>query len=183
MLISFLSHTIKVTSLKTEDELRSRLKACTYKSLLLGEDTEDKSKFYLLAFSLDCGRIGSRQIELGICTEDGSLAPHLLLVPEVELVVIGFNKEVVGIRPKDEIYSFRLVFDSLFSSFLHVPHQGFILGIHEIGVIAFTNTGQELWRYDKDVVTEYFVEKDRLSLRFMDSPSVSLCLSDGRVVT
>ncbi|MGE0102579.1 MAG: hypothetical protein AB7H86_07215 [Blastocatellales bacterium] len=183
MLISFLSHTIEVTSLETENELKSRLMTCTYGSLLLGEDTEDESKFYLLTVSLDCGRIGSRQFGLGICSEQGSLAPHLLLLPEDELMILGFNKEAVGIRLKDGMQSFRLVFDSLLSSFLYLPQQGFILGIHEIGVIAFTKTGQELWRYDKDVVTEYFVEKARLNLRFMDSPSVSLLLSDGRVVS
>jgi hypothetical protein len=183
MLISFLSHTIEVTSLETENELRNRLRACTSGGLLLGEDKEDKSKFYLLIISLDCGKSGSRQFGLGIFSEEGSLAPHLLLLPEDELMILGFNKEAVGIRPRDGMYSFRLVFDSLFSSFLHLPQQGFILGIHEIGVIAFTKTGRELWRYDKDVVTEYFVEKDRLNLRFMDSPSVLLRLSDGRVVS
>lgn len=180
MRISFSSHTIEIASLDMEDELRSKLTAT---SLLLGEDVEDKSKFYLLTFSLDCGRARSPQFRLGICSEDGSLVPTILPLPEDELVIIGFNKEIVGWSSINKVCSFRLILDSLFASFLNLPKQGCILGIHEIGVVAITKAGQELWRYDKDVVTEYFVENDKLRLKFMDTPPIWLRLSDGQIVS
>lgn len=183
MLISFLSNTIELISVPTETELKNRLKAISFDNLIFGEDEENKDKFYLLIANLNSGRIDCPKFCLGICAEHGSLTPQLLLWPKAELLVLGFNQEAVGVSLKNRKMCFKLVFDSYFYSFLHLPHLDFVMGIHEIGVIAFNSAGRMLWEYDKDVITEFFFDNNKLNLKFMDSPSVALRLSDGQVVS
>ena len=73
-----------------------------------------------------------------------------------------------------------IALDCVFYGFIEVKERGLVLLIHELGVVAITTVGDELWRFNAgDVVTGYELRGDQLWLERMDAKPVSVRLSDG----
>ena len=182
MLISFAEQTFKLNAWGTKRELAYTLANCDAGSMTLGEDIEEPHKFYSVIAYLEWPKTDAGHFGIGICSEDHGLVPHLLLQPRTDLVVCGFNSEAVGIDIKSTKTNFRILLDSLFSSFVSLTRQKVILIFHEIGVVAITQDGKELWRYSQDVIVDYKIREDSLELNFMDSPPLTLDLGNGKVI-
>jgi hypothetical protein len=191
MNLSFAESVVELRSWGSKSEMLDYLARCDGGSLLLGEDAEREEEFYSATVHLNRatapaggGEPGGKRFGVGVCSEGGGVSPHLLLLPEKQLLVFGLNAEVAGVSVAGRRLLFRTTFDHLpFRSFVHARRRGLILAFHEIGVVALTEEGEEVWRYDKDVITECVVDGDRLTMSFMDSPPVSLNLASGSVVT
>jgi hypothetical protein len=56
-----------------------------------------------------------------------------------------------------------------------------LLVFNEIGVVALAASGVELWRYEKDIITDCLINEGKLYMNFMDSPQVMLRLSSGAI--
>jgi hypothetical protein len=179
MQVTFGSNTVTLQVWQTKSEMLSYLSKCKAGSLVLGEDAEPEVNFYSATVSL--GWAGVSRFGVGIYSEDHGLIPSLLLQPEAEVMIIGFNREVVGINVKDGKICFKILLDSLFYTFQVLYQQKLILVFHEIGVVAITKDGKEIWRYDKDIIVDSVIEDDKLNLKFMDAPPVSLCISSGLI--
>ena len=192
MNFSFAEHIVEIQSWTTKTEMLNFLAQCDAGRLVLGKDVEQEVAFYSATVHLDYSALANSnwnaargdRFGVGLCSEGQGLRPHLLLLPEKQVLVFGFNAEVVGISVRDQEILFRIAFDYLpFRSFIHLWQQETILAFHEIGVVALTEEGKELWRYDKDVITGCTVDIRNLHLKFMDSPSVSINIASGSVVT
>jgi len=179
MLMSFLDNLIEVGKWDTKPELLDALSGCSEGSLLLGEDSEYPKAFYSATVWIGTLRAGLRQFGVGICEEIG-LRPHLLALPDAGLLIFGFNDETVGVSLQEKRELFRLSLGTPFRSFASLPDADMILVFSEIGVVAVTKHGQELWRYDEDIIEECVIDGDTLRFKFMDSPPASIGLLDGR---
>jgi hypothetical protein len=183
MNLSFAEHVIELRSWPSKRELIDFLAHCDAGSIMLGEDAGQESEFYSAVLHLNYSAIslrrlnesGGRLLGIGICSENPSVKPNLLLLPERQMLIFGFNSEVVGVSVEDKEVYFRTVFDHLpFRSFIYLEQTRSILVFHEIGVAAITEEGQELWRFDKDVIVGCSMGNEMLHLDFMDSPSITL---------
>ena len=180
MLVSFAQHTIELKSWETSQGMIEFLQGCDAGSpLFLGEDSAQENSFYSAVVNLDWNRASVQRFGIGIYSGDHGLKPHLLLQPDGQTLVLGFNNEAVGVSINDKRELFRISLDSLFRSFVLLSQKKIILVFHEIGVVAIAIEGQELWRYDKDIITECRIEGESLQLKFMDSPSVNLNIPTG----
>ncbi len=179
MRISFGEHSVVLRSWETKDEMIGFLEKCDAGSILLGEDEELPVDFYSVAVHL--GAIKLHRFGVGICSEGHGLTPQLLLQPTKNELIIGLNDEVVGVNVIEKTVDFKIGLDSLFYDFLPLDEYQTILVFHEIGVVVITEDGQEIWHYSKDIVEDYFVEKEWLHLKFMDAGMVKLDLSSGIV--
>ena len=182
MFISAEEHTIKFNTWKTERELAHALASCDAGSIVLGDDVEDAREFYSATAYLKWPKTNEGHFGVGICSESHGLMPHLLMRSNTNLLVFGLNSEAVGISLVERRQCFRMGLDALFHSFIQLKEQKLILVLHEIGVVAITEDGSELWRYSKDVIVDFTVEQSVISLNFMDSPPVSLELASGHVI-
>lgn len=181
MQVTFGNNTITLQVWETKSEMLSYLSKCEAGSLLLGEDADQEMHFYSATVRL--GQAGVNCFGIGICSEGHGLTPHLLLQPDAEVMVFGFNQEVVGINVKERKINFKIPLVSLFYNFLTLNQRQLILVIHEIGVVAITEEGKEIWRYDKDIINDWVIEDDKLHLKFMDAPPVSIEISSGALAT
>lgn len=192
MRLSFAGHIIEIQTWETKGDMMNFLANCNAESLVLGEDAEEEVGFYSASIHLNYSAklypiwnelIGSR-FDVGVCSEGHGLKPHLLMLSEKQLVIFGFNSEVVGISIKNREVSFRTSLDySLFRSFVHLSQVEIVLAFHEIGVVALTEDGKELWKYSEDVIIDSLIDRDTLQLSFMDSPPVSINVLSGSVIT
>lgn len=64
------------------------------------------------------------------------------------------NNKVIGISPENRDILFRHRFDTLFHALLYLGRYPMLVVRNEIGVVALAEDGQELWRYEKDLVTD-----------------------------
>lgn len=191
MRLSFAGHIVEIQTWENKGDMMNFLANCNAESLVLGEDAEAEAGFYSASIHLNYSAklhpswdelIGSR-FNVGICSEGRGLKPHLLMLSEKQLVIFGLNSEVVGICVKNREVSFRTSLDySLFRSFVHLSQVEMILAFHEIGVVALTEDGKELWKYSEDVIIDSLVDGDTLQLSFMDSPPVSINVLSGSVI-
>lgn len=152
------------------------LAKCDSGSLLLGEDAEQETQFFSALVSLEWSRL--HHFGIGICSESHGLLPHLLLLPNSDILLFGFNNEVSAVSIKTRKVAFTIKLDSLFYSFLYM-RRGVILAFYEIGVMAITESGRKLWKYEKDIIMDAYIESGKLHLKFMVDPPVSLNILSG----
>jgi len=177
MQVTFGNNTITLQVWETKSEMLSYLSKCEAGSLILGEDADQEIHFYSAIVSLGWAEVN--RFGVGICAEGHGLIPHLLLQPDAEVIIFGFNREVVGINVEDGKINFKIPLDSLFYNFLALNQWQLTLVIHEIGVVAITEEGKEIWRYDKDIIRDWVIEDDKLHLKFIDAPPVSIQILSG----
>lgn len=188
MLLSFSEHAIELYTWETKSDMLNHVAKCDGGAIVLGEDAEQESEFYgaVIRFNysarvdIQAQETKPKCLGIAICSEGHGLKPNLLLLPDMTMV-FGFNSEVVGISADSRQILFRLSFDTLFGSFLYLDELNTLLVFNEIGVVALTTNGIELWRYEKDVITDCLINEGKLYMNFMDSPQVILRLSSGAI--
>jgi len=181
MHIVFGEHFIEINRWESRTQMDRYLReGCTAGSILLGEDAEIVTEFYTATLYL--GASGSR-FGIGICSEGHGLTPQMFLLAEEDTLMFGFNCEIVAfsmVNRKIEL-KFRVELPALFHRFVFLKKISLILVFYEIGVMALSQTGQRLWQYESDLITDYLVTSDRLIVEFMDSPAVAIDLLSGTV--
>ena len=177
MLMTFAEQTMKIDSWETEREMVYALDHCDAGRILLGGDAEEPRKFCSVIAFLDWPKTSTSRFGIGVRSEDHGVDPQVVVQADTDLLVFGFNNEVVGI--KDRCVSFKITLCSSFSSFLALNDKNMLLAFHEIGVVALSRDGRELWRYDQDVVVDWNIRGHSLFLTFMDATPVALNLEKG----
>ncbi|MDM8550855.1 hypothetical protein QUF72_12280 [Desulfobacterales bacterium HSG2] len=94
-------------------------------------------------------------------------------------LIIGFNSQVVAVDLIKRKIALQLRFSSLFRSFVHLKAYQMLLVFHEIGVIALTERGEEIWSFDEDIIDDCVIENGILSLTFFDADPVMLEVLSG----
>jgi hypothetical protein len=181
--VSFAAHTIRLQSWETKGQMTDALAHCEAGSLVLGHDSGHAVEFCSAFLHLNVGSPGVHRFGVGLCSERHGLAPQLLLRPSSELVLFGFNSEVVGVSARERRMCFRVGLECLFHTLVALDQRPIILVIHEIGAAAISEDGRELWRHSKDLVTAWAIEANTLRLDFMDSPTVRIDVLTGSLVT
>jgi hypothetical protein len=148
----------------------------------LFESPEQEQEFYSIVIQPSFISTNVGKTAIGICSEGHGIPPELLPIPEVNLLLIGFDEKVVALDSESGQAVFEYRLRSLFWSFARVPSSETILVFYEIGVKALGKDGRELWDYSKDLLKSATIEGDVLALSFSDSPSVALELVTGQVV-
>jgi hypothetical protein len=174
--------TVRIDKWQTKKELAYRLAGCDGGSIMLGDDAEDAREFFSLLFYREAPDAESGTTwGVGVCSEALGLGPYLLLRPGAHVSFLGFNSQVVGLATNRREARFAINLWSPFATFACLDEQGITLVFHEIGVVALTGDGEELWRYSKDVVVGTRIGQDFLELKFMDALSVRLNVKTGEV--
>ena len=179
MRLAFGEHTVEVHSWETKQALLDFLSTCEAGSVVLGAHAEQHKVFYSAYVHL--GWSGLRRFGIGVCSEGHGLVPHLFLQPERLILIVGFNSEVVAVNVQTGKIGFQFALDALFRSFVFLSQHKVMLIFHEIGVLAVSECGEELWRYDRDTIESCVISEERLRLQFLDAPPVQLSITSGTV--
>jgi hypothetical protein len=167
---------ISLRSWKTEEEMTDFLSECNKGTLLLGRDAEYITDFHSVRIDYN----GSDSFGIGIYSEGHGLEPHLLV--KSDKLIIGFDTQVTGIDIIRRKPDFQIRLNSLFRSFILLKQHRIILILHETGVVAVTEKGQELWSFDEDIIEDYSIDKQSLFLEFSDTESVRLNIISGELI-
>ena len=178
--ISFGKHSIESQSWETESEMTSFLKKCDAGSILLGQDAQQYIDYFSITvhFTHTGARFG-----VGIISEGHGLTPQVLLDSQRQLLIIGLNHQVVGIDMTKREASFHidLGLGALFFQFIPIAELQTILVLHEIGIVAISEDGKPLWEYSADdIIEDWKVKNEKISLKLMDAQPVELDLKQIR---
>lgn len=179
MLITYREDTVRLAKWDSESELTLALSTCTLGSIVLGTDQEYPSRFY--SAIIQRGWSKANTFGIGILSEWHGVEPCIILQPDLDRIILGFNQQVVAISIDERkvVYSHNLFY--LFFFFVELTRQRLILIRHETGVTCLDWDGNVKWQYGKDIVTDMTLNGDDLTLKFMDSSMVKLHLSDGAI--
>ncbi|OCR01431.1 hypothetical protein BCD67_21710 [Oscillatoriales cyanobacterium USR001] len=180
MFITFTENVIELQEWSTKKELIYSLSQCDLGSILLNEEDDYEQKFYAAIVRPQTS--GLHYFGIGICSEGHGLKPNLLINPELDMIMFGYNKEVVGVNLKNRQIAFRIKLNSLFYYFLPLKNQGIVLIVQEVDITAITELGKEIWRYGKDIITQTTIEGEKLYLNFMDESPACLNILNGELV-
>lgn len=183
-------HTLETHKWETYIQMCDYLDRCDGGSILLCEEPTYEAEFYSVTAYLNyfikdkISFLESQELQFGIglCNEVVGITPHLLWLPPNHIVV-GFDHKIAGLRIDKREIGFQVTFDTPFRSFLLLEDSEILLVFNEIGVVALQENGLEVWRYEKDVISEYTVEKNVITLLFLDSPLVKIDLLSGQLLT
>ncbi len=178
MIITFAEYQIELGEWNNKQDMVNYLKNCFNDYILLGENPDQENEFYSLAIL--SGNSEGKKLGIGVCSQGHGLTPNVLFLPQEMRIILGFNFNValIDIKRKEILSDVQL--DSLFYKFLHIYELDLVIAIHEIGVIAFSESGDFKWKLNRDIITGSIITKNGLLLEFMDSPLVLLNLRDGK---
>lgn len=177
MILTFNEHCVSSRSWASPRELGEFLQASGGGSLLLGSEAESASEYHSLAI-YPRGAVGGR-FAVGVITQTPDLPPHLLLKPQRNLLLLGFNSEVVGIGLPERTVRFQHTCDWLFTHFLDAPAADVTLALYEVGLLALDADGRELWRKTTDILVDWKLDGDTVRLEQMEAGRLVLDLRTG----
>src|SRR5262249_807008 len=152
MHLSFNEHCLELQSWEEKSQMAALLARCDLGSLILGEEAEQEVEFY--SVTVHPQRNGMHHVGIGSGWEGHSL----MLEPGKEVLLLGVNREIVAIRVPEGQITARVTCDWLFYQFVALRQPKITLAFDEIGVIALTQEGKEIWRYSKDVIVDWTIE-------------------------
>jgi len=146
-------------------------------ALVLGTDAEHAQEYFSLTVT-DL-RTSAPPLQVVVCSEGHGLPPQILLRPGRDEILLGFNSEVCALEVAGGSLLRRAELGSLFRDFVEVPPRGLVLALHELGVTALNDELEQVWSCAQDVVQDWGLEPEALTLTFMDAPPLRLSLVDG----
>lgn len=84
-------------------------------------ESENARVFHLIRCKPSVGRDGLTA-SIGIGVEDHGLDPEILLLSDSDLVLVGFNRDVVALAPRLNNIAFEIKLPTLFGLSLKCPH-------------------------------------------------------------
>jgi len=188
MLIAIEGHALELQTWGDKSAMLQFVHGSDGGGLILGDDSEQELEFYSASVHFNYAAQTETSQEtpitswvIGLISEGHGVKPQLIALPDRTLV-FGLNHEVIGIGLESRKIVFRHRFDTLFHALFYLSRYSTLIVRNEIGIVALDEIGQELWRYEKDVVTNCIIDESHLELHFMDTPPVVLDLKTGRVI-
>lgn len=91
-------------------------------------------------------------------------------------IIVGYNDRLAFVRI-DSGARMRVVdLMTLFVEFLVVRDDGAVVVLCETAVVGLGSDGAELWRYDTDLIKDYYLDGHKLHLKFLDAAATSIDL-------
>ncbi|NES81591.1 MAG: hypothetical protein F6K10_09375 [Moorea sp. SIO2B7] len=180
MFLTFTNHIIELKEYASHTEMEQSLKQWDLGSIILGEEIDIPEQFY--AAMIQPQTAGLHYFGIGICAEGYGLKPHFLLLPQSNIILFGFNNQVVGINVNQREIAFKIKLNSLFYYFLQILEKQIILIVQELDIVAINEHGKELWRYGKDVSTDTCLNGENIQLNFMNESRACLNILSGDLV-
>jgi hypothetical protein len=180
MSVTFSSRPYRVQTWSTAQELAGFLSRCDAGSVLLDSGTTTPAQLYSVTLYLD--NPYQERFGIGVLTDGETGMPHLLLKPQLGLVLVGVDRLVRGVDVQGRSLSFSLTCDAPFSQFIEVADAGVVLVFHRTGVIAIAEDGWELWRRDVGRILDWACEEGTLYLRLEGAPTARLNVRSGDLV-
>jgi hypothetical protein len=174
--ITLASNYFAIKSYETKSEMSSYLNFCDLGSILLGEDAQQSIHFYTLTIYEGSS---DNRFGVGVISDSTGSVPHVLALPSNKEILIGFNKRIAVVDFAKRIVKYQFCLDSSFFRFIHL--KNIVLVFHEIGVIALNESCNEIWRYDGDIIEDYEIENEDITLRMMDNQTVKITVSSGDI--
>jgi hypothetical protein len=191
MLLAINQHAVEVNSWEDKSALLSFLKKHKTPTIILGAEADQELEFFSAIVHVDYaarspvrkGQSSNTSWGIAIISEGQGVKPQLVGLPG-DLLVFGLNHQIVALSIVGGTEVFRYSFDSLFHAFIYSPKERILIVRNEIGVVALTESGNEMWRFDRDVITDCTIshETSWIELTFMDSAPVTLDLVTGHTI-
>lgn len=177
MSVTFSSRPYRLQNWSSAQELAGFLSRCDAGSVLLSTGNTAPTALYSITLYLD-DPIRER-FGLGVLTDGESGMPHLLLKPQLGLVLVGVDRQVRGVDVEGRSVSFTVSCDAPFSQFIEVADAGVVLVFHRTGVVAIAEDGWELWRRNVGLIRDWACEEGTLYLRLEEGPNARLNVRSG----
>ena len=177
MLVTFNDKYFELTSCDSKRDLIEILNQCSEGNLLLGENDEQEENFF--AIQVHSGK-EDKKFGIGVVSEGYGLIPSILAIPTNSSLFIGFNSEFVIIDCGSKSIRYSTKLGSLFFQFIHFPQHKIVMVLHELGLLAISEEGKEIWEYDAhDIIQDYQIEGNLINLELMDNPSARISILNG----
>lgn len=159
--------TLTIEEWESKTALNSHLQASGKESFLIGKDVEASRKFFSFTYESELG-----DFEIGILSSDLGIKPSGIILKDSKTIIIGHDTFLTGIDLTHNNISFTKTLDGVFYEFVSSGADDHIIVIHELGALKIDYTGLEQWSVSTDIVSDFFIDNNKLSLRMMDDDTV-----------
>lgn len=167
---------VGVRTCDAHDAFREYLDAINVPLVCLGQEDVYAQEYSVLTVSFHGSLVGA----VGIMSYVTGVHPRHIV--RGKRMFIGHDKMLAVVQ----VCPFALVGDTylgeaeLFWDFLEVSEECGVCVLCETGVIATDDSGRIRWRYLKDVVKAFRVDRDEVLLEYVDGAPCRLDLKSGR---
>jgi hypothetical protein len=166
MWFSILNREITFEKWDSENELKNYLRRFNTDYIILGEESYPHSYYSIKIRSV----IQDESFCIGLLPAISGLTASILLLPEHERILIGYNKQIAGFGLDQLKLLFEIELDSAFHSFVQIPDKGVILALQEVDIARIDPDGNILWSSGGDLIQSTRIDGDEIHVSFLDIP-------------
>ncbi|WP_368294547.1 hypothetical protein [Dehalobacter sp. TBBPA1] len=151
----------KLYELDSESELREYIRA--NKGITVGNDAQVKRKFYVIENLND-----NVKKVVGILNEGHGIIPTIVKFKNTDAVVFTSDKSIYFFDTKKNEVTKTLLCYSLIFDVVTRENEGKMFIICELGIQCLTITGDKIWAYDSEIVSDFAFYDDYVKLTVED---------------
>lgn len=164
---------VTVRNCESRIALKRSIESANSPSLIIGEYDENPREFTMLNVSRAMIPLGA----IGIASYGVGIRPQQVV--RDAKIMVGYNRRIAVIELVPLAICKQVDLLSLFWEFISLPGVPFVVALCETAVLAVSDSGNVLWRYDTDLVKTHEVRGQELFLTFWDSPACRIDLMSG----
>lgn len=112
---------------------------------------------------------GTRTIRVGLIVNQRQ-QPVMLPLPSSGCALFGYDQSISVVDYESVSVGKTINLEGIFFEFIIDREKARILALHELGVVALSEYGDELWRYlADDIIESWSLADDHLVLKIMDA--------------
>jgi hypothetical protein len=146
----------------SSDQMEHYIKSTDLATIRLGYDQSRFRKFY-------CVQARFEQVTIIIAIKSFGIGIEPKWAEMERQIIVGYNDRVTFIRANAEVTERSVDLLTLFVEFLAIRKDGKLVVLCETAVVGLGSAGEELWRYDTDLISDYRLDGDILHLKYLDA--------------
>lgn len=165
---------LKLYEIDSESELKERIE--TNNGIILGNDVQVTNKFYII----EC-IVNNVKRMVGILNEGHGIVPMVAKVKKSDVLVVASDNSVYILDLKANAEFKNIVIDSLIFDLIVRENEERIFVICELCVQCMTITGDKVWAYDCDIISDFALYEDYVKVTIEDV-DYDISLLNGEVI-
>lgn len=162
-----------------EIDSESGLKECieANNGIIVGNNVQAKNKFYII----EC--ITNNVIRMiGILNEGHGIIPTVAKVKKSDILVVASDKSLYILDLKANAEFKNIVSDSLIFDLVVRENEERIFVICELGIQCMTITGDKVWTFDSDIISDFSLHEDYVKVT-IEEVDYEISLLNGEVIS
>ncbi|WP_182188223.1 hypothetical protein [Pectinatus frisingensis] len=166
---------LKLYEIDSESGLKEYIGANN--GIIVGNNVQVKNNFYII----ECIANNVKRM-IGILNEGHGIIPTVAKLKKSDILIVASDKSLYILDLKVNAEFKNIISDSLIFDLIVRENEEKIVVICELGIQCMTITGDKVWNYDSDIISDFSLYEDYVKVT-IEGVDYDISLVNGEVIS